>query len=237
MSRRGVAGVVAAAAAVMVALVVAASSPGNDLLSRPRATVPVDRDTVTLPATPSEVPTSTTSTSAPLEGWNPSTLLGALLQVLAVLLVASAVVLLVAAVRALVRRTTPHVTTHGAPTFAAPQPPEELLANAEQRMEGLRHGTPRNAIVAAWMSLEDDAAQCGLPRLAHETSAEYTERVLRTWEVDAARIQELARLYREARFSRHEIGEGQRERAIDALQVVHADLARAASAPTGGDGP
>ena len=94
-------------------------------------------------------------------------------------------------------------------------------------------GAPRNAIVAAWLDLETSAAATGLPRLPAETSTEYTERVIGAWPVDRERLGDLAALYREARFSVHELGESHRDRAISDLRVLHR-RPRAGRHPAGG---
>lgn len=86
-------------------------------------------------------------------------------------------------------------------------------------------GTPRNAIVACWMQLERDATAAGLARHPAETSSEYAARVIAEASVDTAPIHELAALFREARFSRHELGSDHRDAALDALQRVEAALA------------
>ena len=94
----------------------------------------------------------------------------------------------------------------------------------------LAGGDPTDAIIAAWMQLESDAAAAGLPRHDHETSAEYAERVVARASVDPAPIGELAALYREARFSRHQLGDAHRERAQAALHRVEAALRHTAGA-------
>jgi hypothetical protein len=110
--------------------------------------------------------------------------------------------------------------------------PSELLDAARDRLRDLETGEPRNAIVAAWLGLETSAAATGLPRLPAETSTEYTERVIGVWPVDAHRLGDLAALYREARFSVHELGEDHRQRAIADLRVLVADLDRVAAEQT-----
>ncbi len=108
---------------------------------------------------------------------------------------------------------------------ALPEVPErELAVDVEAARGALAGGSPRNAIVACWMQLERDAAAAGLPRDAAETSAEYVERVVAASSVDPAPIRELAALYREARFSRHELGDDHRTRALAALNRVAAVL-------------
>lgn len=102
----------------------------------------------------------------------------------------------------------------------------ELIVDVEAALAALSEGTARNAIVACWIQLENDAARVGLQRLIAETPAEYVERVIVTSSVDPAPIKELAALYREARFSRHKMGNHHRARALDALHRVAATLKR-----------
>lgn len=103
-----------------------------------------------------------------------------------------------------------------------------------RRVDLLSAGSPRNAIVACWIDLEESTVAAGLSRLNTETAAEYVERVLGTWAVDPVALAELAELFREARYSGHPISEAQRDQARSALTRVHADLAAAQTAPPGG---
>ncbi len=89
----------------------------------------------------------------------------------------------------------------------------------------LAEGSPRNAIVACWLQLERDAASAGLARHPAETSVEYTGRVIGASSAERAPIEELGALYREARFSRHELDDSHRRRAVSALELVAAALA------------
>jgi hypothetical protein len=114
------------------------------------------------------------------------------------------------------------------PDVALPDVVVDLDVGAARR--ALTEGPPRNAIVACWMQLERDAADAGLARRPAETSAEYAQRVVALGSVDPAPIGALASLYREARFSGHELTDAHRARALDALDRVAAALA-------GGDRP
>ena len=110
---------------------------------------------------------------------------------------------------------------------ALPEMPErELAVDVDAARGALTGGSPRNAIVACWMQLERDAAAAGLPRAAAETSAEYVERVVAASSLNPAPIRELAALYREARFSRHELLDDHRTRALAAMNRVEAALRR-----------
>lgn len=120
---------------------------------------------------------------------------------------------------------------------AAPPPrvdfevlPEEravasLAADAQARLAAVGEGTPRNGIVRCWARLEDSVAEAGMPRDRAETSAEFTVRVLHALDLDPRAIGELARLYREARFSEHPLGEDARGAARAALLRLQDDLA------------
>jgi hypothetical protein len=68
-------------------------------------------------------------------------------------------------------------------------------------------------------------ADAGLPRHVAETSAEFTTRVLASYSLDPSPVNELAALYREARFSVHPMEQADRDRALIALRHVHAALA------------
>jgi hypothetical protein len=103
-------------------------------------------------------------------------------------------------------------------------PSADVVLDVEAQLDALAHGTPRNAIVACWLRLEDDVARAGLPRHVAETSAEFTSRVLASSSLDAAPVVELAALYREARFSDHAMDQNDRDRALRALRQIHATL-------------
>jgi hypothetical protein len=100
----------------------------------------------------------------------------------------------------------------------------QLALDLEAQLGALAEGDARNAIVACWLQLERDVAAAGLPRTPAETSAEFTERVLARAVVDTAAVVDLADSYREARFSRHELSDTDRDRAVDALRRIHSSL-------------
>ncbi len=114
--------------------------------------------------------------------------------------------------------------------------PEVLLRGAREGEELLARGTPANAVVAAWVTLESAVRAVGVRDDATRTSAELVTVVLRSYSVDRAPLDTLAALYREARFSTHPIGEELREQAREALQQVQLELRRTAGA-TQGSGP
>ena len=112
------------------------------------------------------------------------------------------------------------------PESARTAPGRALLTDrrAAHQARMLREGSPREAIIAAWLDLERLVAAAGVPRRPSETSSELVVRVLDDREVPAAALTDLAALFREARFSTHEPTEALRERAAGDLDAVHAAL-------------
>ena len=100
----------------------------------------------------------------------------------------------------------------------------QLAADADAQRQVLLGGTPRNAVVEAWSRFEARAGEIGADRRPWETSSEFTLRVLEAVEADPAAVAGLAALYREARFSDHELTEPDRRDALAALDVIHASL-------------
>jgi hypothetical protein len=225
MSRRGAYAAVAAGATILAALVVAATGPAVPILSRPAAseTAPARPTLTFLTSSPEATLSSATTTGTPAP---PSIVLVVLVQAILALTFLAFIAVVIQLIASLIRR--PRLQRHAEPTFEAPEVPEELLATAEERMRLVLTGDPRNAIVAAWLNLETSAAQAGIPRDPAETSTEYTSRVIGSWDVDRVRLADLATLYREARFSTHQLGEDLRRRAADDLETLHADLERVA---------
>lgn len=96
--------------------------------------------------------------------------------------------------------------------------------SATARTSALTEGEPRNIVVRCWVALEDAADASGLPRDSAETAAEFTRRFLGVWDVDEALTQELAELYREARFSRHPVSPEVGDRAVALVGNIHEQL-------------
>ena len=130
-------------------------------------------------------------------------------------------VVVVLAIRANRRR------RRAAPPESARKAPDRALLTdrrAARQARMLREGSPREAIIATWLDLERLVAAAGVPRRPSETSSELVVRVLDDREVPAAALTDLAALFREARFSTHELTEALRERAAGDLDAVHAAL-------------
>jgi hypothetical protein len=109
--------------------------------------------------------------------------------------------------------------------FQVIEPParvaREMLADAEGQRRALLEGSPRNAVVACWHRFETQSATAGLERRAWETSSEYTMRVLDLVDAYEPAVSRLGALYREARFSEHELTEADRREAVEALDTIH----------------
>ncbi len=88
-------------------------------------------------------------------------------------------------------------------------------------------GDPRRAVIAAWRRLELAAAEAGTHRAPAETPAELAARVLAAHAVSPATLGRLADLYREARYSRHEVDERMRTEARRALERLRGELTAA----------
>lgn len=116
-------------------------------------------------------------------------------------------------------------TAEEAVEFDVIEPPErvarEILADAGEQRQLLLGGTPRNAVVECWHRFETQAAGAGFERRAWETSSEFTMRVLDLVDASEPAVSRLGALYREARFSEHDLTEADRLAALDALDAIH----------------
>ena len=101
---------------------------------------------------------------------------------------------------------------------------DAIAADAAEQRAALLEGTPRNAIVACWHRFEQQARSIGLAREPWETSSEFTLRLLDLVAAEPAAVARLAALYREARFSDHELSEDTRHLARDSLDRIHGSL-------------
>ncbi len=96
----------------------------------------------------------------------------------------------------------------------------EMARDADEQARLLEEGEPRNAIVECWHRFELQAERAGMARREWETSSELALRMLDVADVDRAAVTRLLELYREARFSGHEVGEQERRAALDALARI-----------------
>jgi hypothetical protein len=117
------------------------------------------------------------------------------------------------------------------PAPVAAEPAAGALAEAvDAGLRLLDEGDPPDAVIACWVWLERAAAAAGTPRRPSETPAQLVIRVLAEHAVTEEVLDRLATLYREARYSRHVLGEPARAEARATLERVRQELAGAAPA-------
>jgi Domain of unknown function (DUF4129) len=101
---------------------------------------------------------------------------------------------------------------------------KEVAEALEAGITALAAGSARNAVVAAWVALEDAAARAGVPGEEADTATDLVRRMLAAHPVDQAALELLATLYREARFSGHELTERHRRQAGRCLEQLRHQL-------------
>ncbi len=161
-----------------------------------------------------EAPTGEASEGASLPSWISWLLLGIVLGVPAALIMALLL-------RQLVRWL---IDTQVGETRAEPEPQylhRDVTLVEEAVAAGLAEidlGTdPRSAIIACWVHFEHAAEQVGIPRESSDTPADLTRRLLERHELDGGSLSRLSQAYLLARYSPHEVGEADRDRARSAL--------------------
>lgn len=114
--------------------------------------------------------------------------------------------------------------------FEGHQGSDLLLAGAKSALVELRArtaGPPSDAVVAAWLRLEQAAADSGAPREDHQTPTEFTGALLVRYEVDTTATGTLRRLYQRARFGpADQVSAHDAAAATEALEHIVADLDR-----------
>ena len=100
-------------------------------------------------------------------------------------------------------------------------------ALADAVAEGLREldqGAPGEGVVACWVQFERAAADAGTHRAAPDTASELVGRLIDRHPVSSGPLLRLADLYREARYSRHQLPESARTEARSLLEQLRAEL-------------
>lgn len=88
----------------------------------------------------------------------------------------------------------------------------------------LEQGAAREAVVACWLLLQRAGQAAGTQVRETETAAEYAARLAREQLISEPPLLRLADLYREARFSDHQLGADLRAAARRELAVLQAEL-------------
>jgi Domain of unknown function (DUF4129) len=228
MSRRVSFFVMGAASALGFALIAWVSGAGSvQILQTPTATASPPQ--LPRPTPLQQQQTSGTATQAPEpSGWHGPDL-SWVDSLLTVLVLSAALIVVVLLARWVWRNLWRHRRRrlHRPPEVPFEVLPEMALAltkDESAQFATLEEGSPRNAIVACWLRLEEVAGEAGVPSRPTETSTEFTTRVLGALAFDPAMINGFAGLYREARFSRHELGEPARRAAVAALRSLYDDI-------------
>jgi uncharacterized protein DUF4129 len=98
---------------------------------------------------------------------------------------------------------------------------------AHEIMERQRGGEPSDAVIAAWLRLEQAAADSGTERLAHQTPTEFTDTLLDRYDTVGPALDELRRLYQRARFAPSaDVGAAEEAAARAALEEIVRGLTR-----------
>ena len=105
----------------------------------------------------------------------------------------------------------------------------EGLEDADEHLRSSQR--PADAIVAAWVALEDAAERSGIVRDPASTPTEFTVEVLDRAPVDPAATRTLLGLYLRARFSEEQMGPGDVVVATAAVRSLADALAREPEAP------
>jgi hypothetical protein len=104
-----------------------------------------------------------------------------------------------------------------------------LLRGTKSALALLRQrsgGPPSDAVQAAWLALEQAAAECGTARRPHQTPTEFTSAVLADHDVDQAALATLRGLYQRVRFGRPDtVTESDADAAVAALERIADALA------------
>lgn len=127
--------------------------------------------------------------------------------------------------RVLPRRNLPRQQPGTLGTHALGQPEGPSAPTVHQGVGRARHlldtvADPTDAVLAAWVALEQAAERSGVARRPADTPTEFTVRVLTATEADAGAVRALLALYHRARFARGGVGpDAVREarRCLDAL--------------------
>lgn len=106
---------------------------------------------------------------------------------------------------------------------AKPSPLAAAVAAGSSALE--RSLGAREAIIACYAAMEEALAATGYPRRAADTPEELLQRAVADGVIRTPAARRLTTLFREARFSHHDLADTQRHDASAALEEISGDLA------------
>ncbi|MCC3762852.1 DUF4129 domain-containing protein [Glycomyces sp. TRM65418] len=83
---------------------------------------------------------------------------------------------------------------------------------------------PRAAIMACWVHFERASEAVGIERETSDTPSDLVRKLLERHQLDGAALNRLSEAYLRARYSPHQVGQADRDRARDALVALQAQL-------------
>lgn len=227
-------GPLAAVAALLGAVIVASlvSHPEVKFITDIQVTQAPAQDIAT--AAPPSVESSTMASAMPTAPWHLPSWLTNLIMGLCL----AAVAAVVAYPLWLLLRDKIAPRRVAAPTAADAQLPEaqRIAAVRNALDEGIEaldadDADPRRAVIACWLRLEEAATAAGVAREIDDTATDVVLRLLRTHEVSVAALDDLAHVYHQARYARHEVDVSMRDEARAALAQLRHELAARPVAP------
>jgi hypothetical protein len=103
--------------------------------------------------------------------------------------------------------------------------PSESMPPVEAALAEMDLGTdPRAAIMACWAHFERASEAVGIERETSDTPADLVRKLLERHALDGDSLYRLSEAYLRARYSPHQVGEADRDRARDALIALQAQL-------------
>ncbi|WP_418276863.1 DUF4129 domain-containing protein [Isoptericola jiangsuensis] len=104
-------------------------------------------------------------------------------------------------------------------------PVPELADAVTRALAHLDHArTPTDGVVAAWIALEDAAAEHGTHRDPAQTTTEFTHDILTTTPAPPTHLDTLRRLYQQARFAHQRVDDDDVDHARTALVAIARSL-------------
>jgi hypothetical protein len=103
--------------------------------------------------------------------------------------------------------------------------PRRLAQAVDEGLDELASGPVADAIIACWLRVHEVALESGIAPKRSDTPEQFVGRILADVQVRAQPLEQLADLYREARFSGHRMSEADRAAARAALEMISRDLA------------